>query len=419
MLYTSKDLPYDVIVNNMMMDFSPQFVDLKELNTKIGNSDMIATGKIDNILPYLFNNEVLKGDITIVSNKLDVDDLLRTVPSEEDLQENNEIDSTYEAFKVPAFFDMNLTTDIKELIYDGLSIKNVTGKVGVKDEIADLSNVSMDMLDGNIILNGSYNSKNKNPKIDFDYKVTNVDIQKTADFFSSIETIAPIAKHCQGRMTTNLKVSSDLDQSLSPIYNTINGTGGLFSNNLKVTGVKSLQKIAKVLKMDKLASQNLEKLQVVFQLKDGRAFVNPFNLNLSGIPTVIDGSTGFDQTIDYKVKMKVPKEKLGGKANEIAEGILGKVKRLDLSLPAIIPVNFSIEGTVTSPKIKSDLGIYTKSVVTDVKDKIVDTIKKTFNKEIEKIMEEAHLQSQKLKDEAKIKADKLREEGEKLTKKEK
>ena len=41
--------------------------------------------------------------------------------------------------------------------------------------------------------------------------------------------------------------------------------------------------------------------------------------------------------------------------------------------------------------------------------------KKTFNKEIDKIMADAKLQAQKVRDEAKVQSDKLRAEGVKLT----
>ena len=296
MLYVSKDLPYDVNVNEMEMIFSPQFVDLKSLDTKIGNSDIKAVGKIDNILPYIFNDEVLSGNMMITSNKMDIDDLTRTVPSEVG-EQAAETDSSYEVIRVPKYYNLALTTDIKEMIYDGETIKNVKGKVAVKDQIANLTGVSMDMLDGNVMLNGSYNTQATNPKVNFDYKVNQVDITKTAAFFGSFETIAPIAKYCKGKISTSLSVNSELDQNMEPIYNSISGGGDLFSNNLTVSGVKSLQKIADILKLESLATQNLKKLNMAFKFTNGRVVVNPFNINMSGISTAISGSTGFDETI--------------------------------------------------------------------------------------------------------------------------
>lgn len=419
MLYASKDLPYEVNVGKMEMNFSPQFVNLSTFESVIGNSDIAAYGKIDNILPYVFKNEVLKGTINISSNKLDVDDLMRSVASDGD--NNSEVtasDSTYEVIRVPAYYDMNIVTNIKELIYDGTQIKNVKGNVAVKDEIANLSGVKMDMLDGNITLNGSYNTKTANPLVNFNYKVKNVDIVKTAQFFKSIETIAPVAKHCKGRISTNLKVVSKLNENMEPIYSSINGDGGLFSDNIKVSGVKVLQKFAEILKLDKLSSQDLKKLDFAFEFKEGRAFVNPFNIKLSGIPAEITGSTGFDQTIDYKIKMVVPKDRLGGKANEVFSDLLGKAKigGKPVAVPSKIPVTFFVLGTVTSPKITYDLKNKVQNVVTDIKDKVVDTINKTFNKEVEKIMKEAEKRAQQARDLAKTNADKLRNEGVNATK---
>lgn len=417
MLYASKELPYEVNVSAMDMSLSPQYVNLRNLDTKIGNSDIKATGKIDNILPYLFNDEVLKGSVTINSNKLDVDDLTRSVESSDTPTSSADTSSSYEVIKVPAYYDLTMNTDIKELIYDGTSIKNVKGSVKVKDEIALLDNVNLDMLDGNVKLSGSYNTQKENPLVNFNYKVKQVDIQQTAAFFGAIETIAPVLKNCNGKMSTNLKLTTELDKNMEPIYNSMNGEGGLFSNDLTVKGIKALQKIADILKLKELANQNLNKLSVAFQFKEGRAFVNPFDIKLSGIPTNIEGSTGFDQTIDYKIKMDVPRAKLGGQANDVMESLLGKVKipGKELEIPSVIPVNFKIGGTVTSPKVDADLKNKATSYVTDIKDKVVDTVKKTFNAQIDKIMNEATVKANQLRAEAKIKADQLRAEGTKAT----
>ena len=195
------------------------------------------------------------------------------------------------------------------------------------------------------------------------------------------------------------------------------GNIGSYIDKKAFPKIETLQKIAEVLKLEDLASQNLKKLNMAFKFTNGRVNVNPFNINMSGIKTAIEGSTGFDQTISYQVNMDVPRAKLGAKANEIVEGLLGKVKLpgADLKLPAIIPVNFEIGGTVTNPTIKNNLKLKASNIVTDIKNQVVDTVKKTFNKQIDKIMADAQLQAQKVRDEAKVQADKLRAEGVKLT----
>lgn len=418
MQYASKDLPYEVMVNAMEMKFSPQYVDLKNLDTKIGNSDIQAKGKIDNILPYVFNNDLLKGSMHVTSTKLDVDDLMRTVEGETETKtEISDSSAAYEVIKVPGAYDLNLTTDIKQMIYDGTFIKNIRGAVSVKDKVAKLSDVNLDMLEGKIVLNGSYNTQKTNPVVNFDYDVKGVDIEQTAAFFGAIETIAPILKKCKGKISTNMKVSTELDQNMEPVYNTINGAGGLLANNLTVEGVKSLEKIADLLKVKELATQSVDKLKLAFSFTNGRAIVNPFDVKLSGINSTISGSTGFDQTIEYDVAMQVPKAKLGNKANEVAESLFGKAKLggKQFTIPDVIPVKFKIGGTVTNPKVVGGLKDKASSMVTDVKDKVADTIKKTYNAQIDNLMNAARGQGDKLKQEAKAQADKLREEGRKAT----
>lgn len=419
MLYATPDLPYEINVNEMKMNFSPQFVDLKSFDSKIGKSDIKATGRIDNILAYLFQNEVLKGTILVTSNKLDVDDLMRSV-TESKAETPTATDSVTNAILVPKYYDMGMKLNVKELIYNGLSIKNISGNVAIKEQVANLSNVSMDMLDGNITMNGSYNTQNETPKVNFDYKVKNVDIEKTTTFFKSLDVIVPMAKKCKGKISTSLNFVSELDSDMMPVYSSISGKGLLTSNNLMVQGMKVLDKMSEVLKIKELALQKINNLNMQFEFVNGRVLVKPFITKFSGINTTIEGSSGFDQTIDYKINMKVPREKLGSKANEIAEGLLGKLKGKGLKvgdLPAILPVNFKITGMFTSPKIESDLKLKASNIVTDIKDKVIDTVKKTFNKEIEKLIAEAELKAQKVKDLAKIQTDKIRAKGIETTEK--
>ncbi len=416
MLYKSKELTYDVMIKKTDVEFTPQFANLKTFESQMGTTDIVANGKIDNILQYLLMDEELKGTFNVNSNKMDLDELM-SVPevatADADEAEKASEEEEPEVFRVPANYNMNLNADIKELIYDGLPVKNIKGKVGIKDETALMNNVSMNTMGGNIILNGSYNSQKINPLVDFNYNIKSVNVEHVVQYFNTIETIAPIAKKCKGKISTNLNMATELDQTMSPLLNTINGFGGLTSNTLTVAGVKVLDKLADVLKIKDISEQTLKNLNLSFAFKDGRVVVKPFDTKLSGMKTNVSGYTSFDQSIKYDLEMEVPKAKLGGKANEFMESIMGKAnaKGLDVSVPNIIPVSVIIGGTVTNPKLQTNLRSKATDLVNNIKDKVLDTIKKTFNAEIDKILADAQAQADKIRTEAKVKADKLRVEG--------
>lgn len=415
MLYKSPDLAYDVLIHGMDMMFSPQFVTLNKFDAKIGKSDMLADGRIDNILHYMLKDEVLKGSFNLKSITMNIDELMSEPASQTGDEETAIAETTEEmgVFEVPANYDVNLNTSINTLIYDGLAINNVKGNVGVKDQIATLNNVSMQTMGGTVLLNGAYNTQKVDPLVDFKYNIQGVDIEQVVKYFNSVETLAPIAKKCKGKISTNMDLTTKLGQDMSPIYSSLSGLGGLTSNSLTVAGVKVLDKLSDVLKVKDITEQTLKNLNLSFAFEDGKAIVKPFNTQLSGMNTTVSGYTGFDQAIKYDMKMDVPKARLGGQANDIIANIAGKASSngVEMNIPDMIPVKITIGGTVTDPKIVTDLGDQAKNLVNDLKDKVVDTIKKTFNAEIDKILADAQAQADKIRSDAKIQADKLRAEG--------
>ena len=79
---------------------------------------------------------------------------------------------TEEPLLIPGNIDFNLNSNIKNVRYNGIDIKNITGSVKMKDEIATLDNLKMDAMGGSIGLRGNYNTQNHStPKLDFGYNL--------------------------------------------------------------------------------------------------------------------------------------------------------------------------------------------------------------------------------------------------------
>ena len=433
-LYKSKDLPNDVSVKKMLLRFSPQNLSLESLDAKMGKSDFQMAGKIDNYLGYVFRDELLKGDFTFNSTNLDLDELMGTSATAPAAATNVEASSvtappaSSEPFLIPNNIDFNLITSLANVKYNGIVIKNISGGVKMKEEVASLENLTMNAMGGTIGLKGKYDTKEHHkPHVDFAYDLKGIDIKELAENFLTIEKLAPIAKYASGKISTTFDMKSDLTASMEPIYNSLSGAGDFFSSMLKISGYKPLEKIADVLNMSKLSSQTLTDFKTKFKFQNGKVSLTPFDVKLGKIVTNISGSSSFERDLDYALTMNIPKEEIPASMLKVVEDQLKKINnivpKLNLSaIPAFIKVNLKVTGKGTDPKVTTDFkeallkatGNLKDNLVNTVKETIKDTVKAIVGKKIEEIREDLNAKKQKILEDAQKLADKAKVEGKRL-----
>ncbi|MFP5471158.1 MAG: AsmA-like C-terminal region-containing protein [Bacteroidia bacterium] len=426
MNYASKTMPYTFAIDSMLFKFSPAQLNLAGLSTKIGNSDVYAAGTIDNYLAYFLKDENLTGNFTVKSNYMNLDELM----GEEETSTTEETTSsdsteTYEVIPVPKNITFSLNTNIETLVFDSIPLKNVRGVVSTNDGIATLKNVGMEVFEGSILMNGEYNTQNiEKPSIAFDYDIKNLDINKSAHYFNTVEKLAPIAKSCQGKFSSTLTMNADLGKDMMPIYNTMTGKGNFKTKEMVVKDFKPLTKLADATGISKLREQKFSDLNINFAFRDGKIFVEPFDVKMGNISAKIDGTTSFEQEIDYNINMVIPKSELGALASvsNQATSALSSLTGKTINTSENLNLKVKMIGTVSDPKITTDLKDQGKSVVTQavdsvkaiVKEKIdekIDEGKEKVNAEINKLLADAQTQADKIRAEGKTTADKIRSEG--------
>jgi uncharacterized protein involved in outer membrane biogenesis len=433
MLYTSPDLSQEVNISEMIFRFSPQNLKLETLTAKTGKSDFKMSGTIDNYMGYVFRDELLKGEFNFNSNNMDIDQLMNIVPATESATTAETSKSTAtetessEPVLIPNNIDFVLNTNIGNLRYNGIDVKNVSGKVKMKEEVASLDGLSMNAMGGTIGLRGSYDTKDHSkPKIDFAYTLKEIDIQQLANNFLTIEKLAPIAKYAQGKISSSFEMKSDLTANLDPIYSSLSGLGDLSTSTVTISGFKPMEKMAEVLSINKLSKQTLKDVKAKFQFADGKLNVKPFDVQLGKIKTTISGFTTFEQGIDYDLKMMIPKEEIPAAMIKTAEQAIAKVNtlspKLDLkAIPDQIPVKVDILGTVMDPKVSTDFkdallaatGNLKDNLVQGAKEAIKDTAKAIIDSKIDDAKAELEKRKKEILDEAQKSANKVRAEAKK------
>ncbi len=429
MNYTSADLTAAVDIKTMMLRFNPKNLTLENLEAKMGKSDFKMMGTIDNYLAYMLRDELLKGDFDFSSSNLDLDEFMGTTPASDGMGAGEEAQS--EPILIPDNLDFNINTNIANMSYDGMTYKNVSGGVRMKDEEAILDNITLNTLGGKVGLKGNYNSANPNqPKLDFGFSLKEIDIQQLAANFITIDKLAPIAKYTQGKISTNFNMNTLLQPSLEPIYSSLTGGGDLFTSTVKITGFKPLEKLGESLKMDNIATQTIKDLKTFFQFKDGKVNLSkPFVTKLGKIESEISGYSSFEQDINYDIKMMVPKSELPKSLLAKAEQGIAKLNSLTpklnvAALPDFIPVTVKVLGKVNDPKITTDFKEAIMKATGSVKDKLIktgtdllntakDSVKTVIKDKVIEVREDLNAKKQAIMDDAKVQADKIRAEGKK------
>jgi len=355
-------------ISRAFVSFDPSRVNLKQFNATTGKTDLAVTGILENFYGFVFKNQELKGNFNLNSNQLAVSDFMTSKTDAKKQTKANE------AMKIPAFLNCSITAKANTVLYDNLVLKNVSGKVIIKDQKATLENGKTDIFGGLITFNGEVSTKEKISKFNMDLELNGVDIAQTFTQLNMMKKIAPIAGVINGKLNSKIKVSGNLnDKEMTPDLKTITGDlmGQLLSTTVNSSNSTLLTALDNKLGFVDLKKLNLNDLKASLTFKDGKVNVKPFDIKHQDIKATIGGSHGFDQLMNYNVKLDVPSKYLGTEINNL----IGKLTPTDAKKFETIPINAILTGNFKNPNITTDVKQATTTLVTNLvkqqKDKLI------------------------------------------------
>ncbi len=418
MNYKTATLPYDVVLNTMKLNFTTQYVELANFDALLGKSDIKAQGKIENLLQYVFKDDLIKGSFTLNSNLMDLNELMAS-PADSAAAATTTVaadTAVTGAFAVPANIDFNLDSKINKVLYTNLVLDNMIGNIVVRNEKVDMTNLKMNVIGGALTINGYYETTNiKKPTVSMNLKMDNFDIQKTFTTFNTVQKLAPVGQYAKGMFSATLEnFKTSLNDKMEPDLSTIAAHGVFKTNKVNVGGFPPFMKLGEALKIEQLKNMDVTNLNLKYFIKDGRLNLEPFDTKINAVSTNISGSTGLDQTIDYIWKMQVPRSMFGGAANSALTGLLGQANAAagtNVALGEKINITALFGGTVTKPTIKTSMKDEGKNAVTTVTTQALNAGIDKANAEAQKILDDAKLQVERIKAETETLVEKTKKEG--------
>ena len=348
-------------ISTALVEFNPSKINLKQFNATTGKSDIAINGVLENFYGFMFKKQELKGNFNMSSNQLAVDDFMT---QGEPATEKTAAKPT-EAMKIPAFLNCTINAKANTVLYDNLKLKDVSGRLIVKDEKALLENFKTSIFGGTIGLTGAVSTKEKVPTFDMNLGFNQVDIAQTFTQLEMMKKIAPIAGIINGKLNSTIKLNGNLDANeLTPDLKSISGDllGQLLSTTINSKNSTLLNALGSNIKFIDMNKVNLNDIKAALTFDNGKVNVKPFDIKYQDIKITVGGTHGFDQTMNYNLKLDVPAKYLGSEAN----AFLAKMSPADQAKLQNIPINAMITGNFSNPKVSTDMKSAVSSLASQV-----------------------------------------------------
>lgn len=369
--YASKDYPDGIRVNNLFMTFNPRDVTISDFDGQYKRSNFSVSGSVSNLLPYIFHDKLLSGKINVSADKMNLNDWMGTTADTALTSP-----AATNSFSVPPSFDFDINASIGRLLYDKLEIEQLSGNVLMKDESVVLNNIKGDALQGSMLINGTYSTREnkKRPQVVFNYDVKGLDVQKIFYAFNTIQQLLPAGEYLSGKLSSQLNVTGNLGDNMMPDLRSLTGQGTLLLIEGFLKKFAPLEKLADLLNVRELEEITMKDVKNYIEFTKGMVLVKPFTVKHNGITMIIGGMHGLDQSLDYSIDLSIPRAMMGTKGNALVDSLVTQVsnKGIPVKVGETVHLQVKMGGTMLNPHFKTDLKEVSDNMADHLKQQSID-----------------------------------------------
>ena len=272
-----------------------------------GQSDFKMEGEMQNVINYYLSaTEALKGNFSVRSTLIQVDEFMPKADTNDKTKiDKNPIVSG--VIVIPHRFNFVLNASSQKVIYDGINIEQLSGKLFINQGKLVLQNTNFKMIGTQVNMNASYfNESLKKADFTLDIKATDFDIKRAYTELPMFREMVSTAEFAEGIVSLDYKIAGKLDETMGPIYPSLFGGGILSVKDVKMKGFKLFNVVSKKTNNESLNNPDLSKVDIKTTVKNNLVKIEQFKFKVAGFRTRVQGESSFDGKINMKMRLGLP-----------------------------------------------------------------------------------------------------------------
>jgi uncharacterized protein involved in outer membrane biogenesis len=323
----------------------------------ISGSDFELKGFFRNIMGYILKEgQDITVEATLKSDKIDLNELL----SDKDDDSNGKYN-----LRFSEHVNVNLSTDIKQIVFRKFNAANITGVVKLKDKKLFLDALNLTTMGGRISTSGIVDGRDSSKLIVTCFsEVNRINITQ---MFAQCENFGQTTitdKNIRGVSTAKIQFVAELGPDLKMVMPSLQCALDMTIENGELNNVESFKSLSRFIELKELENIKFATLKNQIEIRNEVIRIPKMEVKSNAINITAAGEHTFNNEINYKVKLSLnellsKKAKKAKKENdefgEVADDGLGRTN-----------IFLSMTGTVENPVIKYD----SKSAMQNVKEDI-------------------------------------------------
>ena len=298
--------------------FKPGVISLDHAKIEVGNSDIEATGKVYELGNAFFDDKMLKGELEVNSQMMDINQFIQALQegerpidkTPEEVMAQNQgslsepVSTKPRSFVVPKKLDLTLNSKFKKVHYKNFKIDDLIGIIKIKDQKIDLANLQMTTMAAKMTTSAAYESKEVGKaSLDFDFKIFDIDLSKLTELLPVLDTLLPMVNSFEGKVNARMKGNTIVDKNLGMSAASIDAIAHVTGNDLVILSGETFEKMAKMLFFKNKEQNTIDKLEFAMIFNDKEIEIFPSVVTVDRYKVAIGGHHNLDLTYDYHVSI--------------------------------------------------------------------------------------------------------------------
>ena len=322
-------LPEIVRIPYIDFGYSNREMNIVQSRIELGNSDLNISGNVRQIGPWFRHEAILEGELNIVSDHCDANQLLAWFSADSGSEEKPTVvqqtkneaaavatqakekaakDTTQiDPFLVPTDVDLALNTHIREVeIFEQLA-RDLKGGLYVREGKLILDEVGFVCHAAKLQLTAIYRTPRRNHLyVGLDYHMLDVKIDELLKMIPNLNEMVPMLKSFKGAAEFHLAAETYMNSQYEPKMSTLRGAASLSGKNMVVMDGETFTKISKMLMFNKKTENVIDSINAEMTVYKNEIDIYPLCISMDNYMVALGGRHKTDMTFDYDINVLKP-----------------------------------------------------------------------------------------------------------------